>query len=183
MKRVSLLVVLLSVVIGCTTKSLPVLYDLPNFSFTASSGTPFGTAEMREKITIVDFIFTRCKGVCPVMAASMSDLYHRFEEDSNVQFVSITVDPAHDTLQVLQQYAKDVGVSDNRWQFLWAPIEKIVDLSENGFKLSAENLPGGHSSRFVLIDKSAKIRGYFDGLEGAEMDKLSAGIRQLLRSR
>jgi len=168
---------------GCTPKDLPMLYDLPEFSFTPSSGNSFGRAELRDKVTVVDFIFTRCKGVCPVMAASMTDLYRRFDSEQQVQFISITVDPAHDTLQVLQQYASDIGVHDSRWQFLWAPLEKIVDLSENGFKLSAENLPGGHSSRFVLVDKSANIRGYYDGLEGDEMDKLNAGIRQLLRSK
>ena len=180
--KLTLYLITLATISGCSSREMPVLYALPKFEFTTSLGNPFGHSEFKNKVTVVDFIFTSCQGVCPEMTASMGGLKRKFETESRVQFVSITVDPAQDSLQVLQKYAKDVGIIDHRWKFLWAPIDDVVKLSHHGFKLAADNLPEGHSSRFVLVDRSANIRGYYDSLDGVEMDKLSVGIYQLLKS-
>jgi protein SCO1/2 len=114
------------------------------------------------------------------MASNMQILYHEFADNPDVQFISITVDPHRDTYAVLQDYAKMNGVDDDRWLFLRGDLEKVVDLSENGFYLSAENLPMGHSVKFTLVDKTAAIRGYFSGTHDQEIEELKMTIKQLL---
>jgi protein SCO1/2 len=161
--------------------NLPVLGQIPSFQFTDNYGRPFGDRQMQGKVCVVDFIFTRCVGVCPVMAESMSELYRAFRGVNDVQFVSISVDPAFDTPEVLDQYGRRQGVTDDRWVFLNGPIEEVVRVCESGFLLPAEDLPMGHSAKFVLVDRRGRIRGYFDSDE--DMAPLKAKIAALLKSK
>ncbi|MCX6829046.1 MAG: SCO family protein [candidate division Zixibacteria bacterium] len=158
---------------------VPVLGQLPDFTFTERSGRPFGLSDMKGKINVVDFIFTRCKGPCPIMATKMGELYKLYEGSNQVQFISISVDPEFDSLTVLQAYAERQGVTDNRWVFLNAVIDSVISLSENGFKIAAEDLPGGHTTRFILVDQKGRIRGYYDGLDDASLGIMKTHIRQL----
>ncbi|MCB2198691.1 SCO family protein [bacterium] len=162
---------------------IPVIQPVPDFEFINQQGMAFGSADLIGKISVVDFIFTRCENACPIMAREMGELYRAFESTDDVQFVSISVDPSHDTLEVLQAYASANGVDDDRWTFLHAPIEKVVWLSEEGFLLPAENLPMGHSPRFALVDRQGQIRGYFNALEGKPMIALKQQIKQLLKEK
>ena len=159
---------------------LPVLGDIPKFTFTERSGEPFGTKDFYGKISVVDFIFTTCPGVCPIMADRMKHLYDVYKNDPEVQFVSITVDPETDSLPVLRQYAIDHGVTDNRWVFLRAPVENVMMVSEQGFKLPMGVLPAGHSSRFVLVDSKGQIRGYYNSDDDQSQLLLEHHIRALL---
>ena len=158
---------------------LPVLGEIPDFSMTERNGQPFGKNEMLGKINIVEFFFTSCPGVCPVMNRNMSGLYRKLDGEDVVQFVSISVDPERDSLAALRNYADSLGVNDNRWAFLRAPVENVIDVCENGFMLPADGLPGGHSTRFVLVDPLGRIRGYYDGMSEGSMEILLSNLRQL----
>jgi len=162
--------------------SLPILGALPKFEFLKQDGAPFGLDDLKGKISVVDFIFTTCPGICPVMSSNMAELYHEFRDAPNVQFVSITVDPGNDSLEILRDYARKFGVTDGRWVFLWHPLDDVVNLCEKGFMLTASDLPQGHSSRFVLVDQNAGIRGYYDGTDDASMKKLSNDVSLLARN-
>jgi len=164
-------------------ESLAVLDTVPDFQFTESHGQPFGRADMMGKLSVVDFIFTRCKGPCPVMADGMERLYQHFKSDTSVQFVSISVDPDYDSLSVLRAYAAARGVTDNRWRFLRAPMDQVTTLCEQGFKLPAEDLPGGHTTRFVLVDDSARIRKYYVGTDSLDIAQLETDIAKLASRR
>ncbi len=173
-------------IIGMAERSrsdLPVLGQVPDFEFIKQDGASFGLKNMKGKISVVDFIFTSCQTICPPMSGNMQALYDRFEGADKIQFVSITVDPERDSLEVLQQYARDFGVDDDRWVFLWQPIEKVVWLSEKGFMLTASELPMGHSSRFVLVDPQGMIRGYYDGVDDESMKKLTEDIVKLSKEK
>jgi protein SCO1 len=160
--------------------ALPVLGEVPPFAFTAAhSGEAFGHDDLLGKISVVDFIFTRCLGVCPVMADKMGDLYRRFERHDEVQFVSITVDPDYDSLPVLRDYADAQGVTDSRWIFLRGPIDEVVELAEGGLKLPMGELPAGHSSKFVLIDSKGQIRGYYNSQDDEGPLELQHHLRAL----
>ncbi len=161
--------------------NLPMLGQTPAFQFTDNYGRPFGDRQMLGKVCVVDFIFTRCVGVCPVMAESMSELYRAFRGVQDVQFVSISVDPAYDTPEILDQYGKRLGVTDDRWVFLNGPIAEVIRVCENGFLLPAEDLPMGHSAKFMLVDRRGRIRGYFDSDD--DMTPLKAKIALLLKSK
>lgn len=176
-----MLIVLLFV--GQTIRSrgrLSVYGQVPDFSFVNQDGLPFGLSDMKGKIAVVDFIYTSCNEECPLMSSKMTELYTLFAKDGNVIFVSISVDPDRDSLRVLQEYAVNHGVSDDRWVFLWHPIEEIASLSEKGFLLSASDLPEGHSNRFILVDQNGQIRGYYDGTSDESMKLLEQNIHQLL---
>jgi protein SCO1/2 len=157
--------------------NIPVYGTLPEFEFTERSGEPFGLNEMRGKINVVDFFFSNCHGPCPIMNGNIRELYDLYESSDRIQFVSISVDPARDTLLRLQEYAKEMGVVDFRWVFLRAPIDSVADLMENGFMLAAEDLPGGHTTQFVLVDNLGRIRGYYSGIDDAEVELLKEHIR------
>ena len=161
--------------------AIPELWTVPEFEFTERDGQPFGFADMKGKISVVDFIFTNCPDICPVMSARMSELYQLYAEYDFVRFVSVSVDPARDTLETLQAYAESWGVNDDRWVFLRAPLDDVVSLSEDGFKLPAQDLPMGHSNRFVLVDQNGVIRSYHDSFDEAALDALKNNIKELAR--
>lgn len=161
--------------------NLPVYGTVPAFEFTDQNGEQFGLEEMKGKINVVDFFFSNCHGPCPIMSRNMLKLYKLYEQSDRIQFVSISVDPERDTLLRLQEYAGELGVTDKRWHFLFAPMPDVVDLCEKGFMLAAEDLPGGHSTQFVLIDNVGRIRGYFSGTDDQEIELLKEQIRALGR--
>ena len=164
-----------------TSYDIPLLKPVPEFSFTNHRGGTFSNQDFRQRITILDFIFTSCMGPCPLMTMNMSNLYKDFDEVPEVQFVSITVDPLIDTQEKLNEYAELIGVDDDRWQFLWSDINSIKDLKKNGFMLFADDLPQGHAIKFILIDHEGNIRKYFDGTDEASQDFLRKDITKLVR--
>jgi len=159
--------------------ALPVIGEVPPILLTTSEGTPFGNAQFDGKVTVVDFIFTRCTGVCPVMADRMQRLYKLFDGRPEIQFVSITVDPEYDTPEVLKGYASRMGVTDNRWLFLRTAGDSVAYVSERGFLLPAGELPAGHSSKFVLVDSRGQIRGYYSSEDDQSQLLLQHHIRAL----
>ena len=165
-----------------SSSELPVLGKVPQFQFIKQDGSPFGSYDMLGKINIIDFIFTSCRDLCPAMSGNMARLYHQFDSSGKIQFVSITVDPEHDSLSVLRQYSQSFGVNDNRWVFLWQSQDEVARLSEKGFMLSAIDLPEGHSSKFILVDDKGQIRGYYEGNEMAGISQLSRDIAELARA-
>ena len=161
--------------------AIPELWPVPDFEFTERGGQQFGLTDMKGEINVVDFIFTNCEYVCPVMSARMAELYRYYSEYDFVRFVSISVDPARDTLETLRAYAESWGVDDDRWVFLRAPIEDVARLCEDGFKLPAQDLPGGHSNRFVLVDQNGVIRSYHDSFSEPELETLKNNIKELAK--
>lgn len=174
------LAVLLFVAQIIRSRAKPAVYgQVPDFTFIKQDGQPFGLKDMLGKVSVVDFIFTSCREECPAMTSKMAELYNLFENANDVHFVSISVDPTRDSLSVLQKYAADNGVADERWTFLWHPIDDIAWLSEKGFLLAAKDLPENHSNRFILVDQTGRIRGYYDFADGVSMAHLIGDIRQL----
>lgn len=164
---------------------LPALFDLPEFSLTDQGRRQVTRETLAGHVWIADFVFTRCPGPCPIMSGRMAELQKHFASDGELRFVSITVDPTYDTPEVLQDYARRYR-ADGRWLFLTGPMEAVYDLSINGFKLGAprsEPASGGlitHSTKFVLVDRSGRVRGYYDGIDVESMDRLRADVRALL---
>jgi protein SCO1/2 len=165
---------------------LPRHFDLPEFALVERSGRPATLAALRGRPWIADFIFTRCAGVCPAMTARMKALAGRLE-GVPVRFVSFTVDPVHDTPEVLTAYASQAGAPAD-WWFVTGPVADLHRLSTAGFKLAAmEASPGQsfddgpflHSSKFVLVDGAGAIRGYYDSTDEAAMRALEADARRL----
>lgn len=161
--------------------NLPILGSAPDFTLTERSGEPFSSADMRGTLWLVDFIFTHCQAACPIMSGHMAELYKLYGHSEKIRFTSISVDPERDTIAVLEDYADKQGVTDSRWLFVRGEIDYIIKICEQGFMLPAENLPMGHSTKFILVDQMGQIRGYYDALDDSEMDLLKTHIRELAR--
>ncbi len=162
-----------------STSNLPPIKQAPEFNVETHRGTQISDEDMPGTLWIVDFIFTRCENACPVMTSQMAELYQAFEHSDKLRFLSFTVDPEYDMLDVLRAYANAHGVTDNRWLFARTSVEEVVRISEKGFLLPADNLPMGHSTKFALVDHTGAIRGYYDAMSELEMDQLVGHIRVL----
>lgn len=160
---------------------IPIIKKVPNFNFINQNGEFFSDNHLKGKITVLDFFFTNCPGPCPIMTYNMKSLYDDFSNSKEVQFVSITVDPKNDNIEVLKNYAKINGITDERWQLLTSDLSNIKLLKREGFMLFADELPQGHAIKFILIDDNQNIRKYFDGTDEASLTILKKDITNLVR--
>ncbi|HQR47451.1 MAG TPA: SCO family protein [Thermoanaerobaculia bacterium] len=166
---------------------LPRLTTVPDFSTTSESGATVTKASLAGTVFVADFIFTTCQGICPGMTAKMKSLAGTLRDEPRVRFVSFTVDPEHDTPEVLARYAREHGADPARWSFLRTDAESLRRLCREGFRLAVEDAgpaarePILHSTRFVLVDGTGTIRGYYDSDEPGAMEALAADARTLAR--
>lgn len=168
---------------ACTrTPPLPVLGDVPEFQLVSQIGQPFDSRSLDGHIWVADFFYTTCTGPCPMMSSAM----HRLQSDtagamSDVRMVSFTVDPAHDTPPVIAAYAKNFKQDPARWTLLTGEQPTLNDLGLRTFKLNSVDGSLGHSTRFVLVDRHRRIRGYYLFGDDNFRSSLMRDIRQLER--
>jgi len=180
-----LLAVVLLLGAACRHRSaLPELFPVPGTPLIDEQGRGVNLASMKGNVTVYNFIFTNCRGTCPIMTNNMRALTPKVGKDAPVRFVSISVDPAHDTPAVLAAYAKRVR-NDPRWTFLTGTRTDLVNLSVHGFKLAAGDPgPNGdpllHSSKFAVADKQGIIRGYYDGSDAKVAEEVAHAISDLV---
>ncbi|MEI9973131.1 MAG: SCO family protein, partial [Ignavibacteriota bacterium] len=180
MKWLGAVVLLALTMAGCVKpKALPVLGDIPEFQLTAQTGQPFDSKVLDGHVWVADFIYTTCPGPCPMMTTRMRQLQTSTEEIPDVRMVSITVDPEHDTPPVLAEYAAHYKQDPSRWFFLTGPKETLNDLGVHAFKLNSVDGSLTHSTRFVLIDRQRRIRGFYDYGEDGFVPQLLHDVRQL----
>ncbi len=159
------------------SKGLPELYKVPAFEYTDQFGDLVTDQVFAGHVTVVDFIFTNCPGLCPMMSSRMTRFFKEYEKDPAVRFISFSVDPARDSLAAIQEYAQRYEAGDKRWLFLRTD-STISAFYEHGFKLGGE-LPRGHSAAFVLVDQKGVIRGYYDSNLPTQLDALSEALQRL----
>ena len=162
--------------------------SVPQFSLVERSGKATSLADLRGSIWIADFIYTTCQDTCPMQTAEMAQLQEEWKDRGGLKLVSFSVDPEKDTTAVLSRYADRYKADAQRWLFLTGAKEEIGRLVQEGFRLSAVALPGDgnvssvimHSPRFVLIDKQAQIRGYYDSRDPQALQRLKADVATLI---
>ncbi len=164
--------------------SLPVIRNVPAFVFVDEDSMRITENAFMGKVTVVDFIFTQCAGICPLMSTKMAELEEDFRNDPRVQFVSFSVDPANDTPEVLRNYASAYGATKGKWKFVTGDKGAIYKLTQEGFLLGVDIDASDdailHSNRFVLVDADGAIRGYYDSEEEAGMKNLARDARTLV---
>ncbi len=150
--------------------SLPVLHAVPEFSFRDQGGKSFGSNQLSGRPYLAAFMFTRCPSICPRLTKRMKEIDAAVKKaDKNLQLVSFSVDPEHDTPEVLAAYAKKHGANLDNWAFLTGDYKTIAKTSEEGFKIGFSgtidegkpHLGITHGSHLILVDGDGKIRGYF----------------------
>ncbi len=166
-----------------TRQSLPVYNRLPQFLLVESSGRPVGLKDLQGKVWIADFFFTTCPGPCPRMSARMAELQKALSGQEAVRFVSITVDPANDTPQILAEYADRFQARKDRWFFLTGEKSLIHHLAKDGFLVGGVEDVMLHTTRFMLVDQQGQLRGYYDSGDNDSLKQLLADVRTLLKEK
>ena len=184
------------------TPSLPIYSDIPSFSLSDQMGQTFTRDELHGKVALVNFIFTNCTQFCPTLTTRMLKVQTMLENDgllgNEVVILSFSVDPDHDTIAILYSYAENHGVNHSAWRFLTGPSEVVKKVVINGFKLSYGQTNESnkhihkdgsihiheydvfHTNRMVLIDKSGRIRAYYDTTQDWDTDMIINDIRNIL---
>lgn len=139
----------------------------------------------KDKIYVADFFFTTCLGICPIMTEGMLKVYHKYENNSDILFLSHTVDPEHDTPEVLNKYAHNRSIRNDKWHFVTGDKKQIYDLARYSYLVDATEGDAGpndfvHTENFALVDSEGRIRGYYDGTDSVEVNKLIDDIQLLL---
>ena len=157
---------------------------IPPFSFTNQYGKETNQNTAEGKIYVCDYFFTTCQSICPKMSNQLMRVYDKYKSRTDFLILSHTVDPETDTVQQLLSYAKQHGVTDEKWLFLTGSKKDLYALARKGYMLNAEEGNGGeedfiHTQNFALIDKEKHIRGYYDGTDSAEVNRLMTDIQLL----
>jgi protein SCO1/2 len=167
---------------GCRRRPVPpVLGTVPEFTLTAETGDPFSSRSLAGKVWVADFIFTTCQGPCPRMSSQMRQIQNATTTLPDLRLVSFTVDPERDTPEVLAAYGRRYQANPARWTFLTGPKETLHALSRDAFKLGDVSGELEHSTRFVLVDRKSRIRGYYRTWEKDAIPNLLADIRTVLK--
>ena len=139
------------------------LGNLADFELQERHGGLVTNNDLKGKVWIADFIFTRCAGPCVELTKAMKGLNAKLSEE--IRFVTVTIDPEYDTPEVLRKYADLFGADRQRWLFLTGDKERVNALIRKGFKVAGGGGDFHHTQKMVLVDERGIIRGYYDGLE------------------
>jgi protein SCO1/2 len=207
--KTSTLLVILALLIGFSCKSesentasseLPILgeryvddnqdtvyHEIADFAFVNQVGDTISNADVQGKIYVADFFFTTCPTICPIMKKEMLRVYEKYQDQPNFKILSHSIDPTHDTQEVLKDYAEKLGIDDaSTWNFLTGDQEKIFEIGQTSYLTTAmadQAEPGGflHSGAFLLVDGNGRIRGVYDGTKSDQVDRLISDIPKLLK--
>lgn len=168
---------------------------VPEFSLINQHHERISNQDLLGKVYVVEFFFSTCPTICPRMQESLVEIQNTYLENPNIAFVSISINPEHDTPEVLKAYAESNNVVNANWHFLTGDLDYIYDIANKGFNLYTAEAPeveGGfeHSGYFALIDKEGNISSridkygnpkfYYNGLEESDVKKLIQDIKKLL---
>ncbi|HET6574254.1 MAG TPA: SCO family protein [Fimbriiglobus sp.] len=177
-------------------------FQVVPFALTERSGRPVSDADLKGKVWVASFVFTRCSGPCPSVTATVARLQSELDlaNTPDLRLVTFTVDPDRDTPDELRKYADRYRAHPDHWLFLTGKEKEIHRLAKEGFKLGVSrstdpNPPAGqefdHSTRLVVIDKAGRVRSFFDGYQGpsdvdgsrfnAEFARLKETVAALLK--
>ncbi len=165
-------------------QELPVLKKIDKpFQFVNQDSSLVSEKNVVGKIHVVDFFFTTCPTICPIMKTQMLRVYETYKAEDDFLLLSHTIDPKHDTVAVLNNYAEGLGISADKWHLMTGVKDDIYEMAETYMVVAEEDerAPGGfiHSGAFMLLDKKRQVRGIFDGTKAEEVDKLIEAIKQL----
>jgi protein SCO1 len=175
---------------------LQTIAKAPQFSFTNQDDQIISNESYKGKVYVVEFFFSTCPSICPIMNKNMKTIQETFAANTNFGIASITINPDNDTPKVLKEHAKLIGAQGANWHFLTGDKTQIYDMANKGFNVYVgqnSKVNGGfeHSGLFALIDKKGYIRCrkdqfgnpivYYDGLEKKGIEQIKQDITKLLQ--
>ena len=166
-------------------QQLPVYGEVKeNFAFINQNKVAINDDIWKNKIAVANFFFTHCPVICPKMTKNLKIVQNAFSEDKNIVISSFTVDPERDSSAQLNVYARRYNIHLPAWQLLTGNKKELYRFARNEMKVVATDGDGGpadfiHSDKLVVIDKSKRIRGYYDGTNEKEVNELIQDIKKL----
>ena len=159
-------------------------HTVADFELVNQNGKIITQDDYKNKIYVVDFFFTSCQTICPIMTNNMAELQKEFFKNDEVKFLSLSVTPAIDSIPVLKKYATDKGVIDSKWNVTTGNKKHIYNLARKSYFAVIELGDGGlqdfiHTSNFILVDKKKQIRGIYDGTDNQEIIRLTNDLKLL----
>jgi protein SCO1 len=169
---------------GCAARaSLPTYATVPEFTLTDQAGTKFDSVpELRGRVWVADFMFTNCPGPCPRMSSQMRQVQDALA-GSGARMVSLTIDPDRDTPPVLKSYASYYSAKPGVWFFLTGDVRTLQHLDRDVFKLGDIDGSLDHSTRFILVDRQSRVRGYYLTEEQDAITRVIADAKRLLKEK
>ena len=163
-----------------------IYHTIRDFTFIDQDSNLVTNETFSDQVYVADFFFTSCPTICPVMKQQMLRVYEAYEKEPEVAILSHTIDPKHDTVAVLKDFAEKLDVKTEKWHFVTGNKDSIYDIGETSYLVVAnedENAPGGyiHSGAFLLVDKQRRIRGVYDGTIPEQVDILINDISRLIK--
>ncbi len=167
-------------------------HRIGSFSFANQKGDTVTLDDVKDKVFVVEYFFTTCGSICPVMTAQMTRVQSKFKGEEDLKILSFTVDPETDTVEVMRRYARKHNAIDGQWHFLTGDKDELYSLARNSFFVlkpaEAANLGDAgsdfiHTNNFVLVDQQQRIRGYYDGTSITEVNQLMEDVEILLKEK
>jgi protein SCO1 len=165
-----------------------IYHTIAPFSFVDQDSTVITNETFNGKMYVADFFFTTCRTICPIMKTQMKRVYDATKNDPDVLILSHTIDPNYDNVELLNNYARMLDVSSDRWHFVTGEKDSIYKIAQTSYFVTAQEEraePDGfiHSGAFLLIDKKQRIRGKYDGTKEADVNRLLKDIDRLRKER
>lgn len=159
-------------------------HKIADFSLTNQNGKTVTQKDYKDKIYVADFFFTTCQTICPIMTNHMVDIQTAIINDDDIMLLSHSVTPEIDTVAQLKRYAKTKGVNDSKWNLVTGDKKQIYQLARKSYLAVKDNGDGGpfdmvHTENFMLIDKKRQIRGFYDGTNSEDIERLLKDIKIL----
>jgi len=168
--------------VGDKTTTDTLYQTIPDFKTINQYGDSITSKSLDGKIYVADFFFTTCPSICPIMHRNMLNVYEAYKNDKDIKIISYTIDPKHDSVNVLKSYADKLGIAGNTWWLLQGKKEEIYKLSESYLVRKPEEDAKQlfiHDGYFILVDKQKRIRGTYDGTVPDQVTHLIADIKTL----
>ncbi len=168
---------------------MPVLSYVQPFSFTNQDGEVVTDKNLLNKITVVEYFFTTCKGICPKLNTNMKQVYEIYKNEPDFQILSHTCNPDTDSVSVLKHYSDSLQVNTKKWIFLTGRKDSLYQMARGSYLLddpknNVEKIEDQfiHTQFFALVDRQGKVRGkIYDGLKMLEVEQLKHDISKLLK--
>ena len=152
-------------------------HRISDFDLINQNGEAVTKEDFEGKIYVADFFFTRCQTICPIMTVNMRDLQEEFRNDPDLKFLSHSVTPVMDSVPVLRAYADKNEAIDGKWEITTGDKKHIYELARKSYFAVLDEGDGGdqdfiHTEQFILVDQKGQIRGFYDGTEKEEMQRI-----------
>lgn len=174
--------------VDSTVQHVSKYHTIADFAFTNQNGVIITQKDYEGKIYVADFFFTTCPTICPIMQDNMVDLQNIFKGAEDVMLLSHTVMPHIDSVAVLKKYAIDKGVIDSKWNLVTGDKKDIFYIARKSYLAVKTETEGElydmvHTENFILVDKKRRVRGFYDGTNKKDIEKLIEDIQFLMEDK